>query len=654
MRRSFNVAPQTVAESYGLSEGWSGRATERRTPTDGSPRIGVAISSGEVICDSTRIRILERPFPTGAVSTGGYHNRAFRITNSDSIHRMAELKELIGQARSVRGIPFSDLKLPFHSLGHLLQTRVREQPEASWLTYYDEDGERTEFTRAEFMDRVNATARFLLEEGITRGSRVGVVAHNHWETVVQYFACWWLGATVVPINVGEDDDRIIYILNNSRADLAFIRSDYLSRIGSMLDRLDGLRTIVCCGAAGDGDDASICMEHYDQVLADRMGLPEVLPRHYMLDDECLIVYTSGTTGNPKGVLLTHGNLMADAKGISEWHGIDEQARMMCVLPIHHVNGTVVTLATPLFGGGSVVLNRKFQTGTFFRRIAEEKVAVVSVVPTLLAYLCSGEVDISDLDLSAFRHIICGAGPLTCELAERFEEQYKAPIVHGYGLSETTCYSCFLPADLDRETRLGWLTDHGFPSIGVPIPQNEMAIHDESGAPVEAGERGEIVIRGHNVMPGYYNNRDANEKAFTHGWFRSGDEGFYLNGDDGNEYFFITGRLKELIIRGGVNLSPLEIDEILNSHPGVDAGIAVGFENSWYGEEVGAYVRKSDPALTEEDLIAYCAEHLPYSKQPKVVVFGDDIPVTSTGKYQRNKVKHLFLDHKEKQFTKRKD
>lgn len=566
---------------------------------------------------------------------------------------MAELKELIDKARSVHGIPFSKLELSFTSIGELLFARADADPDREWLVYYDEAGERSSFSRAEFTDRVNATARYLLEEGITKGSRVAVIAHNHWETVVQYFAAWLLGGTVVPINVGEDDERISYILENSGAALAFVRADYVGRVKELYEKNSGLKktlkTIVGCGTITGREDAAFCHEFFDQILVDRMGAPRILPRIHLLDHECLIVYTSGTTGNPKGVLLTHGNLLADADGISAWHGIEEGSRMMCVLPIHHVNGTVVTLMTPLYAGAGVVLNRKFQTGTFFERAAAEKVGIVSVVPTLLAYLCSAGVDTSALDLSGFRHIICGAGPLTCELAERFEEQYRIPIIHGYGLSETTCYSCFLPVDQDRETRLRWLTAHGFPSIGVPIPQNEMAIHDEQGNALPPGERGEIVIRGHNVMPGYYNNRAANESAFTYGWFRSGDEGFYLEGEDGNDYFFITGRLKELIIRGGVNLSPLEIDEVLNSHPKIDAGIAVAFENSWYGEEVGAYIRKGDPSLTEEEVILFCAEHLPFSKQPKVVVFGDDIPVTSTGKYQRNKVKGLFASYKETQF-----
>src|SRR5262249_35561409 len=156
-------------------------------------------------------------------------------------------------------------------------------------------------------------------------------------------------------------------------------------------------------------------------------------------------------------------------------------------------------------------------------------------------------------------------------------------MHGYGLSETVCYSCFLPVDLEWDDHNVWMYDHGFPSIGVPVATNEMAIHDENGNAVADGTKGVIVIRGHKVMLGYFKNPDANATTFKHGWFRSGDEGFKLRGEDGLDYYFITGRIKELIIRGGINISPFEIDEVLISMPEIRVGLAVGFDNRYYGE-----------------------------------------------------------------------
>ena len=318
---------------------------------------------------------------------------------------------------------------------------------------------------------------------------------------------------------------------------------------------------------------------------------------------------------------------------------------------HHVNGTIVTHVTPFIAGASVILQRKFSPRTFFETIREEKVNVVSVVPTLLAFLLESGANADGAVAGGFRHFICGAGPLTCELASRFEQEYNIPIMHGYGLSETTCYSCFLPLDLSKEDHRKWIVDYGFPSIGVPIPSNEMTIHDEKGKAVAEGERGEIVIRGANVMKEYYSNPTANETAFAFDWFRSGDEGFFKTDDDGRDFFFITGRLKELIIRGGVNLAPLEIDEVINRAPGVRAGICVGFENNMYGEEVGALVDPLSDDADKEEILEFCRQNLPHNKTPKVVLFTSQLPVTSTGKYQRNKVKHLFAEWKDSQFRK---
>jgi long-chain acyl-CoA synthetase len=331
-------------------------------------------------------------------------------------------------------------------------------------------------------------------------------------------------------------------------------------------------------------------------------------------------------------------------------------RALCVLPIHHVNGTTVTLVTPMYSGGSIVLCRRFRASTFWQTIAREGCTWTSVVPTILAFLCEqGMAGCENLDLSRFRHFICGAGPLTTDLAARFDHVCGKRVVHGYGLSETTCYSSFLPIDLDADAQRHWMTECGFPSIGCPIPENGMAIHDEQGNALPPEARGEIVIRGHNVMRCYYRRPDANRDTFAHGWFRSGDEGFYRIGDDGRPYFFITGRLKELIIRGGVNYSPFDIDEVLNAIPGVRAAMAVGFENDFYGEEVGAYVQLEPGAtLTADDILHACRATLPFAKSPKVVVFGDEFPVTSTGKYQRNRLKDRFAAWRSAEFRRPKE
>jgi acyl-CoA synthetase (AMP-forming)/AMP-acid ligase II len=533
----------------------------------------------------------------------------------------------------------------YESIGEMLRHRAATQPDKTWLIFYSDETGRHEYSYGQFFERVCQTAHFLLSRGIAKGDRIATVSFNHADTVVHYFAAWMIGAVVVPVNLGEDNKRIGYILQNSQAKLAFVRDKFVPRIEEILADTPGGTTIVAVGS----EHGAWSIEHGAEVF---LPAPcSVL--HAPAPDEALIVYTSGTTGLPKGVVLTQSNLLADAKAIADWHAMTADQRMMCVLPIHHVNGTVVTLVTPMYYGGSVVLNQKFHSDKFFERIVQERVHAVSVVPTLLQFLLHEDLDMSRYDLSHFRHIICGAGPLSVELALRFEDRFRIPIIHGYGLSETTCYSCFLPLDLSADEHRRWLRDFGFPSIGVPLPCNEMAIHDDQGRELPEGTRGEIVIRGPNVMEGYYAAPDANKTAFAHGWFRSGDEGFYKADEMGRKFFFITGRIKELIIRGGTNVSPFEIDEVLMNMPGVKAGLAIGFDNEWYGEEIGAYIQTEEGiTLTEPEVVAYCRKHFSYHKCPKVVVFGNDIPVTSTGKYQRNRLKPLFAEWKSVQFTER--
>lgn len=578
-----------------------------------------------------------------------------------SLHPDAQTLENIRAARTYQGIPPDEYLVPYASIGDLLDTQSSAAPAKVWLVHYDADGNREEYTYGEFARLANQAANYLAHvQGIRRGDRVATIGYNHADLVVLYFACWKVGATIAPQNIAEDDERIGYILKNSEAVIVFARSDLLDRARRIVEEqvVGNVRAIVeVC------DDPCRTEGNFYAMIADQPGT-FTPPEPVGLEDEALLVYTSGTTGHPKGVVLTQYNLLVDAMGIAEWHGITADQRMMCVLPIHHVNGIVVTLVTPLYAGASTVLNRAYSSSEFWARIAREDVQIVSVVPTLLQYSLEyaekAEAEGRSIwgagltrdDLAGFRHFICGAGTLAIALATAFEERFGIPIVHGYGLSETTCYSCFLPTSLSWETHRHWMAGYGYPSIGAPIPPNEMAIFDAEGQgrQIGPGERGEICIRGHNVMKYYFNRPDVNAETFKFGWFRSGDEGFYEADEEGRAMFFITGRIKELINRGGVKFSPFDIEEVLLEIPGVSAALAVAFENDYFGEEVGAYLVLGDGAeVTEEQVLAHCRARMPFEKSPKAVVFGTELPVTSTGKYQRLKLREQFAQWRHTQF-----
>ncbi len=562
-----------------------------------------------------------------------------------ALHATPDVDEKIRQAQSYRGEPPESFRCPHPSAAALLAWHAARTPHAPYLiAFEDEPAGRREWTYASLWERVRRSANALSGLGLGKGGRLATLCVNSDETVAAYFAALALGASVVPINAGEDDARVRYVLEHCGAQLLLHTPELAERAGDLGQGLDSLRRRIVTGGRGLAGAPALA----ELAAAASASPPD--PGAAGLEDEALIVYTSGTTGPPKGVVLCHRNLLADARGIADWHGLGAGERLMCVLPIHHVNGIVVTLLTPLWCGGSVVLNRRFRTETFWERLGAEGAHVVSVVPTLLQFLLQEPGRASGFDSSRFRRFICGAGPLSIELAAGFEDRFALRVVHGYGLSETTCFSCFLPVDLPPAEHRRWMRERGFPSIGVPIPPNEMAIHDGGGRALGPGHRGEIVIRGHNVMKYYFLRPEANAETFKHGWFRSGDEGFYELDSRGRPFFFITGRIKELIIRGGINLSPLEIDEVLMRIPGVRCGLAVGFDNKWYGEEVGAYVVLAPgTSLSAAEILAHCRKALPFAKTPKVVVFGTEVPVTSTGKYQRNRLKPHFEPYRDVQF-----
>lgn len=559
----------------------------------------------------------------------------------------------IAQARQLDGVSPT---LPWSSFADFFKSRIYDRALVNrpFLIYYDDDRQRhCTYSYAEFGTVVQQVVRFLHDQvGLRRGDRLATILFNHDITVVLYFAAWSSGITVVPINVEEPTEKKRFILEHSEASAVCCWHSDVEEMKGLQRDLPALRHVLVLSDHG-------VMEHKSPEARGETRQGPLARGHAFhagsLEDEALIVYTSGTTGPPKGVVLTAENLLIDADAIAEWHHFAVNDRLMCVLPIHHVNGIVVTLLTPLYCKGSAVLNRKFKSATFWRRLHEEHVTCVSVVPTLLEFLLDAREDLSTYRLDRFKGFICGAGPLMKETVTRFEDRFHFPILHGYGLSETTCYSCFLPDDLSRDEHRHWLRDYEFPSIGVPMRHNVMTILNDHGQLLPEMSRGEICIRGGTVCAGYFKRDDANEAAFKWGWFRSGDEGFYARDKQGRPFFFISGRLKELIIRGGVNISPLEIDDVLKGHPLVQFAMAVPFEHRYYGEEIAAYVVPRDGAAppTEAELLAHCRRVLPFSKCPKVIVFGHEVPYTSTGKPKRLELKtrlaSAFAAYRDHQF-----
>ncbi|HVU13487.1 MAG TPA: class I adenylate-forming enzyme family protein, partial [Phototrophicaceae bacterium] len=338
----------------------------------------------------------------------------------------------IQAARTVNGVPPQQHQVPFRNMRHLLSLHATTTPDRPFIVHYDGDDQREQLSYSEFNAQVHQAAAFLYDDlGVRRGDRVATIAYNHLDTVILYFACWLIGAAVAPQNIAEDDRRIAFILRNSEAQVCFVRAEYLDRAETIIHGDDdGLGAANVGQIVQMGGDPSDYYLHFTQEIANRPDtfMSADSDERPTLEDEALLVYTSGTTGAPKGVVLTQYNLLMDAQGIAQWQAITGGQRLMCVLPIHHVNGIVMTIMTPLYVGGSTVLNRAYSSQHFWERIARENVQIVSVVPTLLQFSLEyaeqqeqagksiwGE-GIAKSDLRRFRHLVCGAGTLAMSLA----------------------------------------------------------------------------------------------------------------------------------------------------------------------------------------------------------------------------------------------
>ncbi|HKO59547.1 MAG TPA: long-chain fatty acid--CoA ligase [Pyrinomonadaceae bacterium] len=487
------------------------------------------------------------------------------------------------------------------NLTSLLQQRVQQNPQKQFL--FSEAHGRV-FTYAEFEKVVNATSKLLASHGVGRGDVVSLLLPNSVEYIVSYFACWRLGALAGPVNSLLKEDETAYVINNSEAKAIVLGSEFRERIENIRGQLPHLRAVIT----------------FDDALASTKDVPAANGAGEVSNgDEAIIIYTSGTTGKPKGCLLTHGNLIANARQISQWLGFDENDRLLTMMPLFHMNAVSVTTISALYAGGSTVVSPKFSASRFWQIISEYQITSFGSVATMLSMLLHTYPDgvPKGLDTSRLRFAMCGSAPVPAEVMQRFEETFNCLVIEGYGLSESTCRSTFNPPDQRR--RPG--------SCGIPIG-NEMKVVDEDDCDVPDGELGEIVLRGENILKGYYKNERATAEAFRNGWFHTGDIGYR----DADGFFYIVDRKSDMIIRGGENIYPREIDEILYQHPDVAAAATVGVPDPLYGEEVAAFVVLKDGREgNEEELLAHCRARLADFKCPKTIRFVDDIPKGPTGK-----------------------
>ncbi|CAH0351100.1 class I adenylate-forming enzyme family protein [Aquabacterium sp. CECT 9606] len=471
---------------------------------------------------------------------------------------------------------------PYIQLTALPHDRMASQPHARCLA-----DEVTALDNAAFHQRVVKRAEALSELGVSAHHVVAIMLPNDIDFVVTLFAAWQLDAAVTPVNPASTELELNHQLEDS-----------------------GARVLVCMGDAGA---LSLRERHTDRQLHE--------------DDLALLIYTSGTTGRPKGVMLSHGNLQAMVCAGAEALEMSEADRSLLILPLFHVNAVVVSTLVPLCVGGSVVIADKFSPTTFFDKVQAYQPTYFSGVPTIFAMLLAR----ADQDASwtrSLRLALCGAAPAQPGTLAGFQDRFGVPILEGYGLSEATCASTLNP--------LSGVQKPG--TVGLPLPGQEVRVVLASGQTAPVGEVGEVQIKGPTVMRGYLGRPEETAKTLVDGWLKTGDLGHL----DADGYLALVGRSKEMIIRGGENVYPKEVEDALCHHPSVSAAAVIGLPDLLWGERVVAAVEVVH-ALTPEELMDFSANSLAPYKRPVEIRVMPALPRTAVGKVNKPQLKLWWLE-----------
>jgi long-chain acyl-CoA synthetase len=452
--------------------------------------------------------------------------------------------------------------------------------------------------------------RYLLQQGLKKGDKISFMMGNGYQTTKIFLAAMYSGFVISPLNLNAQPSQLTYVLDHSDTKFVFVTDLQRDRLLESLGPVKRKIEIVVI----DKNRQEI-VPHED--LSD-LVLPEIDE-----EDPALLLYTSGTTGRPKGAILTHRSMISGGCNVVQAHELGADDIGLVSLPLYHINAEVVSVMAPLVGGSSIVMPERFSATQFWPLLSQYRCTWFSVVPTIISYLVSG-TDIlgKDYHLDQIRFGRSASSALPPSLHHAFEKKFNISIVETMGLTE--CAAPVFSNPLDQAKR-----KYGSPGQAVG---NEAKIIDKQGNECLRGVVGEIMIRGDNVLKEYYKEPEITAQALEpDGWFHTGDLGYM----DEDGFVFVTGRLKELIIKGGENISPREIDECFYGHPDVLDAAAVGIPDEHYGEEIMVCCTlKQGTACTVDQLREYCLKNLGKYKAPKIIKLLDYLPKGPSGKIQR--------------------
>lgn len=506
-----------------------------------------------------------------------------------------------------------------------LERWAKERPDREAIVYGDR-----RVTYAAYDREVNRVACGLLALGVRRGDKVGLYIPNHPEFVFGYLACAKVGAAAVPVSWRFAPAEVRYILGHSDASVvlaepSFMDSDFLAKINAVRDELPALRQVVVIGGKEDAArvEGAITYEEFLAAGEGREAELEERKKEVQEDDTVFLLFTSGTTGQPKAPMLTHRNITEYVKGQISSSGLSDDERLLMDIPNNHVGGGVMAIASMLVNGTTLVMLDTFIPQQVLQTVQDERITIMGQVPAQYILLFM-QPDFDSYDLSSVRHAVISGAPVQPELVDQIEEKMGIVPYIGYGLTETSGAITFTRREHPREKIST--------TIGVPNEGIEVRIMSPERGEVPRGESGEIAVRGAAVMKGYYNQPEATAAAFDEeGFFYTGDMGFI----DEDGFVHILGRKKEMYIRGGENVYPPEVEEVLLKHPKVLFAAVLGYPDPVMGEKGRAYVVPQPGAeVTEEEIKAFCREHLASYKVPDQVVFRNELPLTPLGKVHK--------------------
>ena len=491
--------------------------------------------------------------------------------------------------------------------------------------------EGSRWTYAQTNERINKLAHGLVKLRVEKGDRVGILEVNCNQYLEAYFGSAKLGAIFVPLNFRAKADELRYMVANAEAKALFVGSRYIDMVDSLLPHLPTVKECIAIDSVGTGRLS------YEDLISS--GSPDEVFTEIGDDDITILMYTAGTTGRPKGVPLTHNGFVSYMLENVEPANPEIEERNLLTVPLYHVAGIQAMLAA-VYGGRTLVMMRQFDVEEWLETVQREQATRAMVVPTMLKRIID-DPDFSSYDLRSLKVITYGAAPMPFEVIKRaIKVMPWVRFINAFGQTETASTIAALgPEDHiiegteeEREKKLRRLSS----SIGRPLPDVEVKIIDEVGRMPPVGEVGEILVRGPRVMTGYWGDEEKTAQVITSdGWLRTGDMGWI----DEEGYIYLVGRGDDMIIRGGENISPEEVEDVLHSHPKVEEAAVIGVDDPEWGQQPRAIlVLKKGQTATPEEIIEFCHTRLAGFKRPRSVIFVDSLPRNPMGKVLKRELK----------------